>query len=353
MLSMNLTDRFSSEKTLSVKRTINWKEAFVITGCLAVFGLAFSTGPMGVTPLLFLKAVYAKFSLNASDINPRFLDIIWEIRAPRIILSALTGAALAVSGAALQAIFRNPLVDPYLMGISAGAALGCSVSVIFFPLISVQPFAFLAAFLASFLTYGLAKSQGNVSRLHLILSGIVVSAFLMALVSLIKFLVSPHQLADIVTWLMGSFALSNWDKVVSSAPFILIGCLLIHLLRFRLNILSLSEEEARSLGVSVERERALVIGAISLSVGAAVSVSGIIGWVGLMVPHLVRLAIGPENRRLIPLSMVAGAGLMTLSDTIARSVTTFDLPVGIITALCGVPFFIYLMKRDNMRSWKQ
>ncbi len=302
--------------------------------CLAILGVASFIGPSGILPPKGFSS-----------------PILWEIRAPRVVLAALCGATLSASGAALQAVFHNPLVDPYLLGLSAGGALGCALSVAFFPFIPVPLAAFICAYLSAFLTYALARTQGGTGRLALILSGVVVSAFLTAIVSLIKFLLDPHRLTEVVLWLMGSFALSRWEEVEATAPLILAGCFFLFLLRHRLNVLSLPEEEAKVLGVSVGRERALVIGAVALGVGASVAAAGVIGWIGLMVPHLVRLCLGPENQRLVPYSMMAGAAILVAADTLARSLTTLDLPVGILTSLLGVPFFVYLLRQNKGAGW--
>ena len=328
------------------------KEVFLVTASILAIYLSLSLGPAGFKPGLALKLLWRKIWEGDSGISPGILNIFWEIRAPRVLLAALIGAALASSGAALQAVFRNPLVDPYLLGLSAGGALGCAVAVAWLPRVPISLAAFLFAYLAAFLTYGVARLSGEVSRISLILSGIIVSAGLMALVSLIKFMVDPHRMAVIVTWMMGSFALSTWEVVKQTFPPVALGLAGLHLLRFRLNLLSLPEDEAKSLGVSVERERAAVMGLAALVVGAGVAAAGIVGWVGLMVPHLVRLSVGPDHRRLIPLSVCTGAGLLVVSDTLARTLTAFDLPVGIITSLIGIPFFIYLLKQQRTGGWE-
>ncbi len=324
--------------------------AFISLLVIVVTWLSFSFGAAGFYPILSIKIFVHKLFKLKSPLTP-ISDIIWQIRAPRILLCLLVGAGLSGSGAALQATFQNPLVDPYLLGLSAGAGLGCAISVAFLSG-SYTPFwAFTGAVLACILTYFLAKTKRGISRLGLILSGVVVSAFLMALVSLIKFIVDPHSLTSIVTWLMGSFSLSSWARLKDAFPMILAGCLIIFLMRFRINLLSLSREEAINLGVNLEKERAFIIAGVCLATGASVASAGIIGWIGLMVPHLIRLMIGPDNRFLIPMSMIAGAGIMVASDTIARSLCSFDLPVGIITSLLGIPFFIYLLRSKTQSGW--
>uniref|UniRef100_A0A7C3ZAF5 Iron ABC transporter permease n=1 Tax=Desulfobacca acetoxidans TaxID=60893 RepID=A0A7C3ZAF5_9BACT len=278
--------------------------------------------------------------------------IVWQVRLPRLVLAFFIGLALSLAGATLQAVFRNPLVDAYILGISAGAAFGCALSVAFFPSLPIQVGAFLFSLMAAFLTFSLARTQGEMPTLSLILAGVVVSAFFTAMVSLIKFLVDPHKLASIVFWLMGSLSLANWQAVAKAAPWILLGAVPLWLGRWRLNALSLGETEAQSLGMEVGRERGLFLLAAALAVAGAVSVTGIIGWVGLMIPHIVRMLVGPDHRRVIPLSMTLGAAFLMFSDTLARASVAGEIPVGIITTVCGAPFFVYLLKRGGQESWK-
>jgi iron complex transport system permease protein len=212
--------------------------------------------------------------------------------------------------------------------------------------------AFVCGLTAAVLTFTMARIRGEVPTLSLILAGVVVSAFFTALVSIIKFLVDPMKLASIVFWLMGSLALADWPSVIKVLPWMAAGTAIPWLGRWRLNALSMGDAEAKALGVDVARERGVFILAASVAVAAAVSVSGIIGWVGLMIPHIVRMAVGPDHRRVIPLSMAAGASFLALSDTVARSTASGEIPVGIITTLAGAPFFIYLMKKGGQESWK-
>lgn len=312
--------------------------------------LAMFLGVYGITPAMVLKVLLSAIStFRLEDIPEK--AIILDIRFPRVLLAGIVGAALAGSGVVLQAIFRNPLVDPFILGISAGAAFGCAISVGFFSFLPVQPMAFLWAVVAVFLAYATARTQGEVSRLPLILSGVIVSAFFTALVSIVKFLVDPHRLQSIVYWLMGSFSLADWRLVRLSFWGVFAGLVPIFFMRWRLNVISMGEEEAKALGVNVKRDRIIFIACSTLSVATAVSVCGIIGWVGLMVPHLVRMIVGPDHRILFPLSLAGGASFMIAADTISRTMTTFDIPVGIITALTGAPFFIYLMKKGGKEAW--
>lgn len=310
-------------------------------------GLALFIGVYGVTPSQVLEIILNAFT----GIDTLESTVILEIRMPRIILTGLTGMALAASGTTLQSVLRNPLVDPFILGISAGAAFGCALAIGFIPWVSLQLIAFIFGGLAVIMACLMSRIGGEICKLSLVLSGIIISALFTALLSMIKFMVDPMKLQSIVFWLMGSFSMADWPQIRSSGVGIILGCLPIFLLRWRLNVMSMGDEEARSLGVNVSRERIIFIACSTLAVTSAVSVSGLIGWVGLMVPHLVRMLVGPEHRRLVPLSMAGGAAFMIFADTIARSLGSADIPVGIITAIVGAPFFIYLMKRGGKESW--
>lgn len=323
------------------------KSIIILLSPFVAASLALFLGAYGMTPVEIIKILFNAFS----GIDTPEATIILEIRLPRIILAGLVGMALATSGGTLQAVLRNPLVDPFILGISAGAAFGCALAISCMPWISLQLIAFVFGGTAVILACGIAHAGGEMSRLSLVLSGIVISALFTALLSMIKFLVDPMKLQSIVYWLMGSFALADWSQIRSSGIGILLGCLPIFLLRWRLNIMSMGAEEARSLGVNVSRKRIIFIACATLAVTSAVSVSGLIGWVGLMVPHLVRMLVGPDHRRLIPLTMAGGAAFMICVDTIARNLGSAEIPVGVITALAGAPFFIYLLKRGGKESW--
>jgi len=308
-------------------------------------------GAYQVSPLLVIKCLVHQLIPLPGMVDTPETSIILDIRLPRMLLAALVGIALAGSGVTLQGVFRNPLVDPFILGLSAGAAFGCAISIGFLPGVPIQLSAFALSSGSVLLAYNIAKTQGEVSRLPLILSGVIISAFFTALTSIVKFLVDPHKLQNIVFWLMGSFSLADWRTISLSGIGILIALLPIYLMRWRLNAISMGEDEAKLLGINIRRDRLIFVIASTLAVSLAVSVSGIIGWVGLMVPHLVRMIVGPDHRTLVPLSMAGGATFMIFADTVARSMTTFDIPVGIITAVSGAPFFVYLMKKGGKESW--
>ncbi len=277
-------------------------------------------------------------------------DIVFRIRLPRILLALLVGAALSVSGASLQAVFRNPLVNEYILGISFGAAFGASLSLVFlgrsFP---PQPAAFLFAIAAVALVLAIA-GRAAFQVVSILLTGIIVSAFFQALLSLVELFANPYALQALIFWLMGSLGRAGWPDLAVSAPLMLAGTVVLILLRWRLNVLSLGDEDAKALGVNVRREKMAVLAAATVATAAATSVAGVIGWIGLIVPHLVRMAVGPDNRRVIPLSAAFGASLLLVADDVARSLAAFEIPIGILTSVAGIPLFIILLKKSR-RSW--
>jgi len=328
-----------------------FKVILIFLSPLIIAWVSLFLGAYGVTPTTVIKILLNEtlHFFDIGDIPEK--AIIVDIRLPRVILAGLVGAALSCAGVTLQGIFRNPLVDPFILGISAGAAFGCAITIGFLSFLPLQLMAFGFAIVAVMIAYGVARTQGEVSRLPLILSGVIVSAFFTAMVSIVKFVVDPHKLQSIVYWLMGSFSLADWKSVKVAGAGVLAGIVPIFFMRWRLNVMSMGEEEAKALGVNIKRERLLFIGFSTFAVAVATSLCGIIGWVGLMVPHLVRMLTGPDHKTLVPLSISAGAAFMIAADTVSRTLTSFDIPVGIITALTGAPFFIYLMKRGGKEAW--
>jgi iron complex transport system permease protein len=274
-------------------------------------------------------------------------DILFRIRLPRLLLALMAGAALSVSGASLQALFKNPLVNEYILGISFGAAFGAAVSMVFLgksfpPQIAAFIFA-LAAVLAVLLIAGRAESH----TVSLLLTGVIISAFFQALLSLVEFFANPYALQALFFWLMGSLASATWKDLAISLPVMAAGIAVLILMRWRLNVLSLGEEEARAMGVSVRRDKILVILLASMITAAATAVAGVIGWIGLIVPHLVRMVVGADNRKVIPLSAAVGASVLIVADDITRVAATFEIPIGILTSLIGIPFFIFLLRRSR------
>lgn len=277
--------------------------------------------------------------------------IIISVRLPRVLLALLVGMGLALAGTIFQGLFRNPMADPSIIGSSQGAALGATIAFFFGikagwgGLSAVPLFAFAGALLAVFLVYIIAREGGRVSISSLLLVGIALSSFLASIVSLLM-VISEDRMHNIFFWLMGGLGTGNWDMVLAVTPFVLLGSVAGIFLSRDLNLLMLGEERASQLGLEAEKVKWMMIAVASLVVGAAVSVSGIIGFVGLMTPHIVRQLTGSDHRYLIPGSLIGGGLFLVLADTLARTVIApNELPVGIVTALFGAPFFIYLLKR--------
>ena len=321
--------------------------AFVLAAILPVVLLVLSLniGAYRIPPkAVWTTVIDALIPGGTAEASP-YADILFRIRLPRLLLALFAGAALAVSGASLQAVFRNPLVFEFSLGISYGAAFGAALSLVFLGRkVPAQAAAFvfaIAAVLAVLFIAGKAASQ----IVTILLSGVIVSALFQALLSLVELFANPYALQSLIFWLMGSLGQATWDDLAVTLPVIGIGVTALILLRWRLNVLSLGDDEARAMGVDVRREKILVIGLAALTTAAATAVTGVISWIGLIVPHLVRMAVGADNRKVVPLSAAAGASLLLVADTIVRTAASFEIPIGILTSVVGIPFFIVLLKR--------
>lgn len=278
------------------------------------------------------------------------LDILWQLRLPRVVLGALVGATLAISGAAYQGVFRNPLADPYLLGVAAGAGFGATLAFVFAPGASLGPIdllplaAFAGSLLGVGLTYGVGRTMGDRSNVALILAGVAVASFLTATQTFIQQR-NTDTLREVYSWILGSVSTLGWSEVGLAAPYAGLAALIIFLHRRLLDVLAVGEEEARSLGVSTGRVRLWVVVAASLGTAASVAVAGLIGFVGIIVPHTVRLLTGWSYRVIIPLSALFGAAFLVAADLAARSVMApAELPIGVVTAFLGAPFFAVVMR---------
>jgi len=272
--------------------------------------------------------------------------VLWNLRMPRVLLASLVGAALASSGAVFQASFRNPLVEPYILGVSSGAAFGAALGILVpqFPL-SVQLAALLGALSAVGIVRLLARSRGDAPIVTLVLSGVIVGSMFAAGVSLLKYLSNDAALREIVFWLMGGCYFATWRDVAIVGPVVLGATGIMMAGGWRLNVLSMGDHEAESLGVDPRRNRRVLLAAATLATAVSVSAVGIVPWIGLMTPHAVRMLLGPDNRLVVPGSALLGALFLLACDTAARSLTASEIPVGIITALAGGPFLAYLVRQ--------
>jgi iron complex transport system permease protein len=296
-----------------------------------------------------IEILWAPISAPDVSVTPTEANVVFTVRMPRILLALLSGAGLALSGATMQGVFRNPLVGPQVMGVSSGAAFGGTLAILLsFPRYGLLGSSFVFGLSALVLVYALNGIVARRNILALVLAGVVVTGFFGALVSLVQYLADTEdKLPAMVFWLLGSFATANWDKLVLIAAPVLIGSLLLLALRWRINILSTGDEDARALGVNVEPLRWLILILVSVIVAAQVAVSGIIGWVGLVVPHMARMLVGPDHRAMMPASLIIGALYLLIIDTVARTVTTTEIPLGILTALIGTPVFALVLKQTQ------
>lgn len=324
----------------------------LLTVCLVAAMLVGSVvGPYQIPPGDVLKALLAR--LLGEPASPPIDTILFEIRLPRVLAAALVGGALAAAGASYQTLFRNPLVSPDILGVSAGAGFGAVLGILLsLPVIAIQGLGFLTGLITVLIVYALARalrSQNEV--LVLVLAGIVVGALAGAGISLVKILADPYnQLPAITFWLLGSLSGIKASDVWGVAPLVIVGLVPLVLLRWRIGVLSLGDDEARALGVNVAFVRGVVIAAATLMTAAAVSVSGVIGWIGLMIPHMVRPLVGPRYDRVLPASVLMGAAFLVLVDTLARSAARIEIPLGLLTALIGAPIFVWLLARGR-RVW--
>jgi len=310
-------------------------------------------GAVFIPPASLLELVITNLSgsLNTQDVPETFYTIFFSLRLPHTILMVLTGAALGASGAAYQGLFQNPLADPYLIGVASGAGLGAVLAMSyrwpanFLGFFAIPMAAFLGALATVAVVYLMARSGTVVPTTTLILAGVAVGSFASALTTFLMFR-SDGEVRRALAWLLGGSTLSGWGPVVAGLPYLIVGLGLLLTSGHALNVLQFGDEQAHQLGLPVDRAKTLVILAATLTTAAAVSFTGIIGFIGLIVPHIVRLVWGPDYRRLIPLSLIGGATALLLADLLARVLLApQQLPVGVITALAGAPFFLWVLRR--------
>ncbi|WP_119681554.1 FecCD family ABC transporter permease [Indioceanicola profundi] len=330
-----------------------WRRWSPLLAVLLLVLIAFGVGAYPISPVDLLASVWARLTSASSGLAPAAETVIWQVRLPRVAAALMVGAALATAGAAYQAMFRNPLVSPDLLGVSAGASLGAILGIVLsLPLVLIQGFAFAGGLVAVGVVYAVgAAVRGHDPVLLLVLAGIAVGALLSAAISMLKVLADPYdQLPAITYWLLGSLASTTPLDAWSIAPALLLGLVPLWLLRWRMNLLTLGEEEARALGVETGRLRLLYVAAATLVTAASVSIAGAVGWVGLLVPHVARMLVGPDFTRLLPAAALTGAGFLLAVDTLARTMAAVEVPLGILTACLGAPFFLWLMA-SGRRGW--
>lgn len=286
---------------------------------------------------------------RGGEVDPTAYSVMFKVRLPRLLLALLTGSGLAVAGASFQSLFGNPLATPDTLGVATGASFGAVLALLLCDnMVVVQLLALAFGLISLLITCLISRMNGKSSIIMVVLSGMVVSSIFQALVSLVKYVADPEEdLPAITYWLMGSMSRATAKSLMIGAPFIIIGVLVLFALRWRLNILSLQEDEAKSLGIHVKKLRMMVMVASTMVTASCVSMCGQVGWVGLLVPHMARMIYGSDNRKIVPASVGIGATFMIVIDAVARAATAAEIPVSILTALIGAPFFVLLLKKTG------
>jgi iron complex transport system permease protein len=323
--------------------------AVLIAGLL----LAFMVGryPVGLGDLW--NVLVGKLTGSPAGVPAAVENVIWQVRGPRVMAAALVGAALAVAGTAFQGLFRNPLVSPDILGASSGAALGAVLGIFFsLSVLAIQAFAFVGGLIAVAAVYAIGSAvRSRDPILVLVLTGVVIGALLGSGVGLVKYLADPYnQLPAMTFWLLGSLAATGVADLVPLFGPVAVGTAVLVALRWRMNVMSLPDEEARALGVSTGPLRIAIVTAATLVTSASVATAGIIGWVGLVIPHMARSLVGPDFARLLPAAALLGGGFLLVIDTLARTMAPIEIPLGILTALIGTPFFIWLLASVS-KTW--
>lgn len=311
---------------------------------------------MGRYPLPLTEVIHVLGNppiLNDGASHGIYHTIIWEIRLPRALLGGLVGASLAASGAAFQGLFRNPLVSSGILGVSSGAGFGAALAILLFNTVAAAyPLALVFGILAVACSYLIARMYSTTPAIMLVLGGVIVSSVFAALLSFVKYVADPYeQLPAIVFWLMGSLASASYSDIYIAGIPMTIGVVGLLAIRWQINVLSMGDREAHALGVNTTLSKGIVIFCATIATAGAVCVSGVISWIGLVIPHIGRMMIGNDNRVLIPVSLSLGACFLILVDILSRMITGSEIPLGILTALVGGPFFVYLLKKTKGGGW--
>ena len=327
-------------------------QLFLILCLIAVFIFSLMLGQMDVRPSLVVKILASRIVSMQADWPATLESVVIDVRLPRLLAGLLIGAGLSISGASFQGLFRNPLVSPHILGVSAGAGFGAAMGILFWGnFFMVQLLSFLFGLIAVFLTYALSRTYRSTPVLMLVLAGIIIGALFSAATSLLKYIADPvNQMPSIVFWLLGSLNNVSNKDIVMVGPIILAGTVLLYLIRWRINLLTMGDEDARALGVNTGQIRAIIIICATFISASAVCISGIIGWVGLVIPHIGRILVGADNKHLLPVSALIGAIYLVAVDLIARTAMETEIPIGILTAIIGAPIFAYLL-RKNRPAW--
>lgn len=326
---------------------------FLLIGPLVFIFITLFVGRYPISITTVAQILWCKITLTPCNIPEMYQTIVWDIRLPRAILGALVGGCLAISGASFQGLFRNPLVSSGILGVTSGAGFGAALAIILFKATApIYISAFLFGGLAVFFSFLIGKVYNTTPTIMLVLGGTIVSSVFSALISFTKYVADPtDELPAIVFWLMGSLASARYRDIMIAGIPMVVGIAGLIAVRWRINVLSMGDKEAHSLGINTKLNKGIVIVCATLASAGAVCVSGIIGWVGLVIPHIGRMLVGNDNRILIPASLSLGACFLILVDNFSRMISGSEIPLGILTALVGGPFFVYLLKRTKGGGW--
>jgi iron complex transport system permease protein len=336
------------QKNVTLRRVIRIC-ALLSLVLVAVLGLSLVTGSVQIGMWRGIKGILNLWQAGTDRLTPREMTIIFSLRLPRVIFAGIIGASLALVGTVFQALLRNPLADPYILGISGGAALGAVIGIIagatVIPL-GIPGLAFLGALITIILVFGISGTKSDHPHNTLLLTGVIINAFFSALIMFLVSISSSDRLPSVLFWLMGDLSLAEGYEIFLTGIVMIAGCLVMFIHAKPLNLFILGEETAMQLGVDAKKTKKILLVTASLVTAVAVSFSGTIGFIGLIIPHLLRLMLGSDHRLLLPASALFGATFLIVTDTIARTIMApVELPVGVVTALCGAPYFIYLLHR--------
>lgn len=324
---------------------------FILTLTVGIISLFF--GRFYIEPGIVIKILFSKIIPIQSTWSETMETVIFQVRLPRVFLGMLVGATLSISGTAFQGMFQNPLVSPDILGVSSAAGFGAAIAILLSGnIVTIQILAFVFGIFGVVIAYLLSRVNKMTPILMLVLSGVVVSAFFSALISLIKYIADPYEKLPAITfWLMGSLSTASIKDILVILLPVIVGSSGLLLLGWRINVLSMGDEEARSLGIKTELLKGIVITCATILTASAVCISGMIGWVGLVIPHISRMIVGPDHCKLLPASFAIGATYLVIIDNIARSASSAEIPLGILTAIIGLPFFAYLIRKTK-GGWK-
>lgn len=334
-------------KTKTIFKNDRMKILCMFIVLLVTFFFSICIGRYAIAPTEVAKSLLKFLIPSFEDVSTMKYNVVMQVRMPRILLSMIVGAGLASSGVAYQCIFRNPLVSPDILGVSAGAGFGAALAILFSAgAVVIQSQALLFGLLAVGIVLVISRVRKKTEIFMLVLSGVIVSALFEAFISMVKYVADPQDtLPAITVWLMGSLASASYKDVLIATVVILPCMAVLFALRWKMNLLSLNEDEARSLGIRVERMRLIIIIVSTLMTAVSVSICGVIGWIGLVIPHVARFIVGNDHRGLVPASIILGATYLLVIDGIARTISAAELPISILTAIIGAPFFAYMLRR--------